>query len=101
MTLFACSRSHLNFLIYEENFIFFFISVCLTGSYQAEAESKEKHVVRDPMPELTITTPYVHSRVADTNTLTMGNSMPDSTLTLCQSPQSETLDLASGEQLVR
>jgi hypothetical protein len=32
-----------------------------------EAESKEKHGVWDPMPELTITSPYVHSRV-DSNT---------------------------------
>ncbi len=28
-----------------------------------KAESKEKHGVWDPMPELTITSPYVHSRV--------------------------------------
>jgi hypothetical protein len=44
------------------------------------------------MPELTrsITSPYVHSRV-DSNTFTMGNSMPESTLTLFHSrlyPQS-------------
>jgi hypothetical protein len=31
------------------------------------------------MPELTITSPYVHSRV-DSNTFTMGNPMPESTL---------------------
>ncbi len=37
---------------------------------------------RDPMPEFTITSPYVHSRV-DSNTFTMGNPMPESTLTLC------------------
>jgi hypothetical protein len=36
------------------------------------------------MPELTITSPYVHSRV-DYNTFTTGNPMPESTLTLCQS----------------
>ncbi len=36
------------------------------------------------MPELTITSPFVHSRV-DSNTFTMGNPMPGSTLTLCQS----------------
>ncbi len=46
-----------------------------------EAESKEKHGVWDPNP---ITSPYVHSRV-DSNTFTIGNPMPDSTLTLCQS----------------
>jgi hypothetical protein len=41
---------------------------------------------------------YVHSRV-DANTFTMGNPMPESTLTLCQSrlyPHSGILDLASG-----
>ncbi len=60
---------------------------------QQEAESKEKRGICDPIPELTITSPYVHSRV-DSNTFTMGgqpyarvdlNPMPESTLTLCQS----------------
>jgi hypothetical protein len=62
-----------------------------------EAESKEKHGVWDPTPELTITSPYVHFRV-DSNTFTMDN-MPESTLTHCRvyfTPQSDTLDLASG-----
>jgi hypothetical protein len=36
------------------------------------------------MPEMNITSPYIHSRV-DSNTFTMGNPMPKSTLTLCQS----------------
>ncbi len=36
------------------------------------------------MPELTLTSPDVHSRV-DSNTLTLGKPMPESTLTLCQS----------------
>jgi hypothetical protein len=36
------------------------------------------------VPELTITSPYVHSRV-DSNTFNTGNPMPESTLTLCQS----------------
>jgi hypothetical protein len=36
-----------------------------------EAESIEKHGLWDPMPELTITSPYVHSRL-DSNTFTMG-----------------------------
>jgi hypothetical protein len=31
--------------------------------YLSEAESKEKHGVFDPMPELTLTSPYVQSRV--------------------------------------
>ncbi len=68
-----------------------------------EAESKETHGVWDPMPELTITTPYVHSSI-DSNTFnsidvylhtdiylqdiymtrTKGNPIPESTLTLCQ-----------------
>ncbi len=37
-----------------------------------EAESKEKRGVWDLMPDLTITSPYVHSRV-DSNTFIMGN----------------------------
>ncbi len=49
-----------------------------------EAKSKEKHGVWDPVPEFTIISSYVHSR-ADFNTYTMGNPMPESTLTLCQS----------------
>jgi hypothetical protein len=44
-----------------------------------EAESNEKHGVWGPMPELTIPSPYVHSRV-NSNTFTMGNPMPESTL---------------------
>jgi hypothetical protein len=36
------------------------------------------------MPELTITSPYVRSRV-DSNTFTMDNPMPELTLILCQS----------------
>ncbi len=43
-------------------------------------EKKKKHGALDPMPKLTITSPYVHSRV-DSNTFTMGNPMPESTLT--------------------
>ncbi len=57
----------------------------------SEAESKEKHGVWDPVPELTITSPYVHS-----NTLTMGNPMPEFDLSPTPestlSPQSGTLD---------
>ncbi len=44
-----------------------------------EAKSKEKHGVWDLMAELTITSPYVDSGV-DSNTFTMGNPMPESTL---------------------
>ncbi len=54
---------------------------CIVSVF-SEAESQEKHGVWDPMPELTITSPYVHSRV-DSNTFTMGNPIPESTLTLC------------------
>jgi hypothetical protein len=50
----------------------------------AKAESKEKHGELDPKPELTITSPYVHSSV-DSTTFTMDNPMPESILTLCQS----------------
>ncbi len=46
--------------------------------FRSEAESKEKHGVWDPMPELTITSPSAHSR-ADSNTFTMDNPMPEST----------------------
>jgi hypothetical protein len=59
-----------------------FLTVCGTAQtrispykYCTEAESKEKHGVWDPMPELTITSPYVYS-----NTFTMNNPMPESTL---------------------
>jgi hypothetical protein len=38
------------------------------ASQEPEAESKEKHGVRDPMPELTITSLYFYSRV-DTFTI--------------------------------
>jgi hypothetical protein len=50
----------------------------------------------DPMPELTITAPYVRSRV-DSNTFTMGNLMPDSTLNARVDfiPLSGTLNVAS------
>jgi hypothetical protein len=49
------------------------------------SESKEKHGVWDPMPEFTLTSPYVDSRV-DSNTFTMGDPLPESTL----SPKSGT-----------
>ncbi len=64
---------------------------------QSEAESKEKYGVWDPMTELTLNSPNVHSRV-DSNTFTMDNPMPESTLKLCQSrlyPQFGTLDFVS------
>jgi hypothetical protein len=45
----------------------------------AEAKSKEKRCVWNPMLELTVTSPYVHFRVGS-NTFTMGNPMAESTL---------------------
>jgi hypothetical protein len=51
--------------------------------HTVEAESKDKHDVWDPMMELTISSPYVNSRV-DSNTFTMGNPMPESTLSPSQ-----------------
>jgi hypothetical protein len=48
---------------------------CAQAAKSTEAESKEKHGVWDPMPELTITSPYVNSRV-DSNTFTMGIGQP-------------------------
>ncbi len=40
---------------------------------------KKNMGVWEPMPELTITSPYIHSRV-DSNTFTTGNPVPESTL---------------------
>ncbi len=62
----------------------FFTIFCHTLYSVHSSEAKEKHGVRNPIPELTITWPYVYSRV-DSNTFTMVNPMPESTLTLCQS----------------
>ncbi len=50
--------------------------------HNTEVESQEKLGVWDHMPELTITR-HVHSRV-DSNTFTMGNHMPGSTLSPSQ-----------------
>ncbi len=51
---------------------------------------KKSMVYGTLMSELTITSPYVYSRV-DSSTFTIGNPMPESTL----NPQLGTLDLAS------
>jgi hypothetical protein len=51
------------------------------------------------VPELTKTSPYVPSSV-DSNTFTMGNPMPESTLTLFYSPAGS-LSLASSITLPR
>ncbi len=53
---------------------------CVVGT---EAKYKEKHVVWDSMPELAIIPPYIDSRV-DSNTFTMNNAMPESTLSPSQ-----------------
>jgi hypothetical protein len=57
--------------------------------YLAETEFKEKHGVWDPMLELTmtITSPYVHSRV-DSNTFTMGIGQPYARVDLNPTPES-------------
>jgi hypothetical protein len=55
----------------------FSMSTDTASSYQ-RPNPKRKHGVRDPMPELTITSPYVDFRV-DSNTFTMRNPMPEST----------------------
>ncbi len=68
------------------HFLADFNSCKRTKNLDPEDKSIEKHGVWDPMPELTITSPDVHSR-ADSNTFTMGlgNPMPESTLPLYQS----------------
>ncbi len=59
------------------------IGLSIKNYIWTEAESKDKPG-GTLMLELTITSPYVHSRV-DSNTFTMGNPMTESSLTLCQS----------------
>jgi hypothetical protein len=69
------------------------------GKTVPRAESKEKQGVWDPMPELIITSPYVHSIQSQSHTFTMAYPMPESTLTPYARVdfihQSGTLDLAS------
>ncbi len=66
-------------------------------SWQTEAESKENMVYGTlPMPELTIASHYVHSRV-DSNTFTMGIGQPYARVDFI--PQSGTMDFASGDNL--
>jgi hypothetical protein len=68
---FYSSKKSLHY-IYAGFFLMYRVKYQLLQTLISEAESKEKHGVWDPMPELTITSPYVHSRV-DSNTFTMGN----------------------------
>jgi hypothetical protein len=57
--------------------------MCVFATMTTEAESKEEPGVLGSMPELTITSPYVHSRV-DSSTFTLGrvdlNTMSEATL---------------------
>ncbi len=89
--------------IYLLNWASFFlagpIKLSDIGKY-SEFGSKEKHGFWVPMPELAITSPYVHSRVYS-STFIMRNPMPESTLTLYQGwlySLVKDLDLASGLQ---
>jgi hypothetical protein len=59
------------------------VIACYPTLYRGRTQRKT-YSVWDPIPELTITSTYVHFRV-DFNTFTMGNPMPEATLTLCQS----------------
>jgi hypothetical protein len=58
---------------------------CRTNAciYMFRGRIQRKTWCMDPGTELIITSPCVHSRV-DSNTFTMGNPVPESTLTLCQ-----------------
>ncbi len=58
------------------------ISPIIEADLDSEAEFKEKLGVWDSLPELTITSTYVDSRI-DSNTCTTGNPMSEPTLTLC------------------
>ncbi len=86
-------------IIWLETFLFCYIltvTICISRKYRfkkyitillgwwqwAEAESKE--MGWDHLPELTLTSPYVHCRV-DSITFTMGNTMTESTTILCRS----------------
>jgi hypothetical protein len=54
-------------------------------SYQHLRANPNKYMVYwDPMPELTITSPYMSTPKVDSKTFTIGNPTPESTLTLCQ-----------------
>jgi hypothetical protein len=68
---------------------------------KAEAESKEKHCVWEsgPYARVDFNLTLCPLQRVDSNTFTMGNPMPEATLTLCQSrlyPPVRDLGLASG-----
>jgi hypothetical protein len=60
---------------------FFVVVFFSTPSVQSTCFLRPNHRVWGPITESIITSPYVDSR-ADSNTSTMGNPMPESTLTL-------------------
>ncbi len=68
-------------LLPSETFCGNFCSILHRGHIQRKLT---KNGVWNPTLEFNITSPYVHSRV-DSHSFTMGNPMPESTLTLCQS----------------
>ncbi len=85
------------------------LQVSFFDRFHPEAESKEKQVVWYPMPELTITSPYVDS-IVDSNTCTMGgqpcarvdlNPMPESTSSPSQGFRIWPLDVFFREAEVR
>jgi hypothetical protein len=82
--IFLCEYAH-HTLIYKLRNLEKRLNNWLISSSRGRIQRKTWSVW-DPMPELTITSPYVHSRV-DSNTFTMGlgNPVPESTLTVCQS----------------
>jgi hypothetical protein len=50
MALQCCTRSHLNFSIYEENFVFFFISVAGVSGEDCDInDSISDNVIMEPM----------------------------------------------------
>ncbi len=59
------------------------ILYCAERGWPMRPNPKKNMVYGTPMPELTITSPYVHSRV-DSNTFTMANPMPESTFSPSQ-----------------
>jgi hypothetical protein len=83
------SFKHKVLLVTVDGILFF-----TTTSHEAESEDKHGVWDWDPVPELTITLAYIHSRI-DYSTFTMGNLnlMPESIDFILQSG---TLDLAYG-----
>ncbi len=53
--------------------------------YSMRPNLKEKHGVWDPMPKLTVTSLFMSTPESTPTYFTMGNPIPESILTLCQS----------------